>query len=229
MDCILSHRPYPGGESPSGTAAGGVAWSLTEVGRRVVDLERWINMREGFTRKDDTLPARHFDEPMTVRKTTGHRIDRESFFQILDEYDCGMCVMVCPCDAIARDLELPVARKCDLCVGREAPGCVTIYPAEALMWMDTPESSCDGPSTSTSQLPTGRGTNGQHSSRDLGLGPHHPRNVRRGAKQERHPHQTGRIDGGRLRGTVHRRTPKSTSNKFVQPYRADIWKIPAAP
>ena len=64
-----------------------------------------------------------------------------------------MCVMVCPCDAIARDLELQVARKCDLCVGREAPAYVTMYPTEAPMWKDTPESSCDGPSTSTSQLP----------------------------------------------------------------------------
>ncbi|MEW6363488.1 MAG: aldehyde ferredoxin oxidoreductase family protein [Acidobacteriota bacterium] len=59
---------------------------LVEVGRRVVDLERVINMREGATRKDDTLPARYFDEPMTGRKTTGHRIDRESFSQMLDEY-----------------------------------------------------------------------------------------------------------------------------------------------
>jgi len=62
----------------------------------VVDLERGIDMREGVTRKDDTLPARYFAEPMTARKTTGHRIDRESFLRIPDEYDCGMCVRVCP-------------------------------------------------------------------------------------------------------------------------------------
>ena len=61
-----------------------------------MDLERGIDMREGVTRKDDTLPARYFAEPMTVRKTTGHRIDRESFLRIPDEYDCGMCVRVCP-------------------------------------------------------------------------------------------------------------------------------------
>jgi aldehyde:ferredoxin oxidoreductase len=59
---------------------------LVEVGRRVVDLERVINMREGITRKDDTLPARYFDEPMDGRKTKGHRIDREQFAQMLDEF-----------------------------------------------------------------------------------------------------------------------------------------------
>ncbi len=59
---------------------------LVQVGRRVVDLERLINMREGLTRQDDTLPARYFDEPMTGRKTKGHFIDRDQFAQMLDEF-----------------------------------------------------------------------------------------------------------------------------------------------
>jgi len=59
---------------------------LVKVGRRVVDLERVINLREGITRKDDTLPGRYFDEEMTGRKTRGHHIDREKFAQMLDEY-----------------------------------------------------------------------------------------------------------------------------------------------
>lgn len=59
---------------------------LIQVGRRVIDLERVINMREGITRKDDTLPARYFDEPMDGRKTKGHHIDREKFAQMLDEF-----------------------------------------------------------------------------------------------------------------------------------------------
>jgi Fe-S-cluster-containing hydrogenase component 2 len=49
---------------------------------------------------------------------------------------------------------LCLARKYDLCVGCESPACVTMCPTEVLMWMDTPESSRDGPSTSTSQPPT---------------------------------------------------------------------------
>lgn len=59
---------------------------LVQVGRRVVDLERVLNMREGITRKDDTLPARYFDEQMTGRKTKGHQIDRAKFAQMLDEF-----------------------------------------------------------------------------------------------------------------------------------------------
>ncbi|MEW6363487.1 MAG: 4Fe-4S dicluster domain-containing protein [Acidobacteriota bacterium] len=66
---------------------------------------------------------------------------------------CWMCVMVCPYDAIARDLETQVARKCDLCAGREAPACVAICPTEALMCVETPESPCDGQSESVSQSP----------------------------------------------------------------------------
>ncbi len=59
---------------------------LVQVGQRVIDLERLINMREGITRQDDTLPARYFDEPMTGRRTKGHQIDRAKFAQMLDEY-----------------------------------------------------------------------------------------------------------------------------------------------
>ena len=59
---------------------------LIQVGRRVIDLERVINLREGITRKDDTLPARYFDEKMDGRKTKGHHIDREKFAEMLDEF-----------------------------------------------------------------------------------------------------------------------------------------------
>ncbi len=59
---------------------------LYQVGRRVVDLERVLNMREGVTRASDTLPGRYFDEKMTGRKTKGHYIDRERFAQMLDEF-----------------------------------------------------------------------------------------------------------------------------------------------
>lgn len=51
---------------------------------------------------------------------------------------CWMCVMVCPYDAIARDLEVQVARKCDLCPDRAAPACVTVCPTEALMLAEVP-------------------------------------------------------------------------------------------
>jgi aldehyde:ferredoxin oxidoreductase len=59
---------------------------LRQVGRRVIDLERWLNLAFGRTRADDTLPKRYFDEPMPSRATKGHRIEREKFDKMLDEY-----------------------------------------------------------------------------------------------------------------------------------------------
>jgi aldehyde:ferredoxin oxidoreductase len=59
---------------------------LREVGRRVIDLERQINLEFGRTRADDTLPKRYFDDPMPSRATKGHHIDRAKFQTMLDEY-----------------------------------------------------------------------------------------------------------------------------------------------
>ncbi|MBI5829043.1 MAG: aldehyde:ferredoxin oxidoreductase, partial [Chloroflexi bacterium] len=59
---------------------------LREVGRRVIDLERQINLEFGRARADDTLPKRYFDDPMPGRATKGHHIDREKFQGMLDEY-----------------------------------------------------------------------------------------------------------------------------------------------
>lgn len=60
---------------------------LEEVGKRVVDLERLLNYQmKGITRKDDTLPARYFDEPMPSARAKGSRIDRAGFNKMLDDY-----------------------------------------------------------------------------------------------------------------------------------------------
>ena len=59
---------------------------MRQVGRRVVDLERWLNLSFGRSRADDTLPRRYFDEPMPARATQGHRIERDRFNRMLDEY-----------------------------------------------------------------------------------------------------------------------------------------------
>ncbi len=60
---------------------------LEEAGRRVIDLERLINHREkGISRKDDTLPARYFDEPMPSARAKGSHIDRQGFEGMLDDY-----------------------------------------------------------------------------------------------------------------------------------------------
>jgi aldehyde:ferredoxin oxidoreductase len=59
---------------------------LEECGVRIVDLERLINMQEGITRDDDTLPGRYFDDPMSQGRSAGHRIDRDQFEKMLDRY-----------------------------------------------------------------------------------------------------------------------------------------------
>ena len=59
---------------------------LREVGKRVVDLERYINLRLGVTRQDDTLPKRYFDDPMPLGEARGHHIDRAEFEGMLSRY-----------------------------------------------------------------------------------------------------------------------------------------------
>jgi len=53
-----------------------------KTGERIWNLTRMFNVREGFGRKDDTLPPRMF-EP---RGDTGWTIRREDFERMLDEY-----------------------------------------------------------------------------------------------------------------------------------------------
>lgn len=59
---------------------------LRETGRNVIDLERLINLELGRSKLDDTLPKRYFDDPMPARVTKGHKIDRDKFAVMLDEY-----------------------------------------------------------------------------------------------------------------------------------------------
>ncbi len=60
---------------------------LEEIGRRVIDLERLLNYQlKGVTRKDDTLPARYFDEPMPSARAKGSCVDRAGFNKMLDDY-----------------------------------------------------------------------------------------------------------------------------------------------
>jgi aldehyde:ferredoxin oxidoreductase len=49
-------------------------------------VERLINHRLGVRRKDDTLPDRWFDEPITVGAYKGERIDRAEFDAMLTRF-----------------------------------------------------------------------------------------------------------------------------------------------
>ena len=59
---------------------------IQEVGKRIIDIERMFNNREGISRKDDTLPKRYFDDPMPLKIAKGHRIDRKEFDNLLSRY-----------------------------------------------------------------------------------------------------------------------------------------------
>lgn len=62
--------------------------NLRNVGKRVVQTERQINVSLGISRKDDCVPKRYFDEPMPLRPeiSQGHFIDREKFNEMLSRY-----------------------------------------------------------------------------------------------------------------------------------------------
>jgi len=68
------------------TAVSGVTYTgddLMEAGERVYNLERMYNLREGFTRADDTLPRRLLEEPMPAGPSAGWVVKLEP---MLKEY-----------------------------------------------------------------------------------------------------------------------------------------------
>lgn len=62
------------------------AEDIAAVGERVNNLARVFNIREGFTRKDDTLPERILTEPLKAGNSKGQYISREELNLMLDEY-----------------------------------------------------------------------------------------------------------------------------------------------
>jgi aldehyde:ferredoxin oxidoreductase len=66
-------------------------WSVTPqeillIGERALNLTRLFNIREGFTRKDDTLPQRLFSQSATRGPSKGQVVDKAAFEKMLDEY-----------------------------------------------------------------------------------------------------------------------------------------------
>jgi len=58
---------------------------LNKIGERIICLERSFNVREGFSRKDDTLPARILTEPLqNAGPATGQMMRKLD--TLLDEY-----------------------------------------------------------------------------------------------------------------------------------------------
>ncbi len=59
---------------------------VEEIGERVNHLAKAFNMREGFSRADDTLPERLMTEPLKAGGSKGQMISREDLDKMLDEY-----------------------------------------------------------------------------------------------------------------------------------------------
>jgi len=62
------------------------AHELDRVGLNIMGVERLINHRLGVGRKDDTLPERWFEEPITVGAYKGEKIDRAEFDAMLSRF-----------------------------------------------------------------------------------------------------------------------------------------------
>ncbi len=60
--------------------------SLRSIGKKVWNLTRAFNAREGFTRKDDSMPERMEKEPLPTGKTAGKAVRRADFEKMLSEY-----------------------------------------------------------------------------------------------------------------------------------------------
>ncbi len=59
---------------------------MFRVGERVTNLRRLFNCREGFSRKDDTLPHRVMHEPIKEGPAKGHLVTEEELQMMLDDY-----------------------------------------------------------------------------------------------------------------------------------------------
>ncbi len=62
------------------------AEEVEAVGERINNLARAFNVREGFTREDDTLPDRLMTEPLKEGASKGQVISKDELKQMLDEY-----------------------------------------------------------------------------------------------------------------------------------------------
>lgn len=56
---------------------------LNKIAERIINLERMYNVRLGYSRNEDTLPARFLKEPMSKGESKGQIVDLES---LLDEF-----------------------------------------------------------------------------------------------------------------------------------------------
>ncbi len=67
----------------------GKDWDIARimaVSERVRNLERMFDVRQGVSRKDDSLPKKFFEEPLQKGQYAGEVLDRDKFEAMKDEY-----------------------------------------------------------------------------------------------------------------------------------------------
>ena len=67
----------------------GKEWTAEEmgqVGRRVLNIGRAFNQREGFDRKDDTIPRKVVEQALLSGPAAGQKIPQEAFEDMLNQY-----------------------------------------------------------------------------------------------------------------------------------------------
>ena len=64
----------------------GIETNLMQTGERIYNLEKLFNYREGFTRADDVVPDRFYEEPLTVGDRKGAVLTRGQFKTMMDDY-----------------------------------------------------------------------------------------------------------------------------------------------
>ena len=84
------------------------AQQVQQIGERVNNIARLFNIREGFTRKDDTLPLRLMTEPIKAGASAGQLIGQKDLDEMLDEYysERGWDMAGTPTDAKLKELGL---------------------------------------------------------------------------------------------------------------------------
>lgn len=71
------------------TLVTGKTWTaqdMQDVGRRVIQIARAFNQREGFNRAHDTIPKRCVTEALSRGPAAGQVIPQEAFDDMLDQY-----------------------------------------------------------------------------------------------------------------------------------------------
>lgn len=56
---------------------------MEKSSERIWNVERLYNLREGFTKKDDSLPKRFLEQPMAEGPTKGHVVELD---KLLSDY-----------------------------------------------------------------------------------------------------------------------------------------------